>query len=113
MMGCEERRQRILEAISDRRFETVANLAQEFGVSIRTIKYDIEALSCSAPIYTVQGNGGGIRVADGWYVGRRYLHDDQEALLRKLFNGLQPEDQKTMAAILTAFAKPSVKENNH
>lgn len=61
-----ERRQAILEALSDRRRETVANLASEFDVSNATIRRDIEVLSCSAPIFTVQGNGGGIHVADGY-----------------------------------------------
>ena len=58
----------------------------------------------------MQGNGGGIRVADGWYIGRRYLHRDQEDLLRRLMAGLQPEDEKTMQNILSAFAMPKVKE---
>lgn len=110
MQSANERRQRILEALSDRRYETIKNLAYEFGVSVRTIKYDIEILSCSAPIFTVQGNGGGIRVADGWYIGRRYLHKEQEELLRKLLTGLQPEEQKTVQSILDSFAIPKVKE---
>lgn len=110
MRSAMERRQMILEAMSDRRFETMDNLAAEFKVSYRTIRYDIEILSCSYPLYTVQGGSGGIRVADGWYLGRRYLHDDQEALLRNLLDGLQPEQQKTMQDILKAFAKPMVKE---
>lgn len=50
---------------------------------------------------------------DGWYVSRRYLNDDQEALLRSLMPGLQPEQQETMQRILAAFAKPSVKEQKH
>jgi len=110
MRSANERRQLIMEALSDRRFATVDNLATEFGVSKRTIKYDIEILGCSVPIYTVQGNGGGIRVADGWYVGRRYLHRDQEELLRSLMDGLQPEQRKTMQSILTAFAMPKKQE---
>ena len=110
MANANERRQLILEALSERRQETVQNLAAEFGVSVRTIKYDIEILTSSAPIYTVQGNGGGIRVADGWYISRRYLHDDQEALLRELLPGLQPEQRETMESILASFAKPKVKE---
>ena len=109
MRSALERRQEILEALSDRRFETVQNLATEFDVSVRTIKYDLEYLACSAPIYTVQGNGGGVRVADGWYVGRRYLHNDQEALLRELMDGLQPDQQRIMQSILSSFAKPKVK----
>lgn len=106
MQSALERRQAILELLSDRRKETVANLMREFGVSRCTILTDIEVLSLSAPIYTVQGNGGGIRVADGYYVGRRYLHSDQEELLRRLMPGLQPEDQKTMQRILSSFGMP-------
>ena len=111
MISVTERRQRILEYLSDYRHATYSELANEFGVSKNTIVTDIVELSCSAPIFTTAGRyGGGIRVADGWYVGRRYLRDDQEQLLRELMDGLQPEDQKTMQAILTAFAKPKVKE---
>ena len=109
MQSALDRRQMILEALSDRRQETVENLAAEFGVSKRTIRYDIEILGCSAPIYTVQGGGGGIRVADGWYIGRQYMHDDQAELLRRLKDGLQPDDQKLLQGILDAFAKPKIK----
>ena len=108
MQSALDRRQAMLELLSDRRQETVANLMSEFGVSRCTILGDIETLSCSAPIFTVQGNGGGVRVADGYYYGRRYLHSDQEALLRKLMPGLQPDEQKTMQSILTSFGMPKV-----
>ena len=99
MQSALDRRQMILEALSDRRQENIESLATEFGVSKRTIRYDIEILCCSAPIYTVQGGGGGIRVADGWYVGRRYLRSEQEQLLRELMDGLQPDQQKTMQSM--------------
>ena len=108
MQSALDRRQAMLELLSDRRQETVANLMSEFGVSRCTVLRDIETLSCSAPIFTVQGNGGGVRVADGYYYGRRYLHSDQEALLRKLMPGLQPDEQKTMQSILTSFGMPKV-----
>jgi predicted DNA-binding transcriptional regulator YafY len=113
MQSAIDRRQQVLEAISDRRQEQIENLATEFGVSRRTIERDILVLSCSYPIITVQGGAGGVRAADGWYLSRRYLHDDQEALLRSLLPGLQPEQAKTMEAILTAFAKPKTKENKN
>ena len=112
-MSAIERRQMILEYLSDYRQATYRELAECFGVSKNTIVTDIEELTCSAPIFTVAGKYGGIRVADGWYIGRRYLHEDQEALLRKLLPGLQPEDQKTMERILMSFAKPiTLKEAN-
>ena len=44
MRSANERRQLILEALSDRRFETRESLASEFGVSTRTIERDIEWL---------------------------------------------------------------------
>ncbi len=108
MQDARSRQQAMLELLSDRRRETIANLMAEFGVSRCTVLRDIEALSYSVPIFTVQGNGGGVRVADGYYYGRRYLHSDQEALLRKLLPGLQPEDQKTMQRILNTFGMPRV-----
>ena len=110
MQSALDRRQAILEALSDRRQSTLDALAAEFGVSKRTIRYDIDILSCSAPIFTMQGGGGGIRVADGWYVSRRYLRDDQEDLLRALMDGLQPDNQLLMQSILMAFARTKGKE---
>jgi len=106
-----ERRQEILEYLSDNRQSTYRELATRFGVSKNTIVTDIAELTRSAPIDTVGGNGGGIRVADGWYLSRRYLHTEQEALLRELMTGLQPDQQDIMQSILTAFAKPKIKED--
>ena len=110
MQSAVERRQQLLETISDRRHETIEHLAAEFNVSRRTIERDITVLSCSYPIVTENWRGGGVRAMDGWYVSRRYLHDDQEALLRSLLPGLQQDQQKLMESILSAFAKPSMKE---
>lgn len=42
MQSAIERRQQVLEAISDRRTERIENLASEFGVSRRTIERDIQ-----------------------------------------------------------------------
>ena len=111
MQSALDRRQAMLELLSDRRQETVANLMSEFGVSRCTVLRDIETLSCSAPIFTVQGNGGGVRVADGYYYGRRYLYADQEEFLRGLMDGLQPDDQKKMQGILDRFGKPTVPQD--
>ena len=113
MQSAVERRQRVIETISDRRTVRIDELAAEFGVTRRTIERDILALSCSYPIVTENWRGGGVRAMDGWYLSRRYLHDDQEALLRSLLPGLQPEQQETMQSILAAFAKPSIKEIKH
>lgn len=106
MQSALDRRQAMLELLSDRRQETVANLMAEFGVSRCTVLRDIDALSCSAPIYTVQGNGGGVRVVDGYYYGRRYLTRKQASTLRKIAPGLQPEQRKEVLDILSRFEMP-------
>ena len=113
MQSATERRQMILEYISDMRKVTIQNIVDEFDISRATAKRDIELLSCSYPIVTENWRGGGIRAMDGWYLSNRYLHDDQEALLRKLLDGLQPDEQQTMQSILTAFAKPRTKEQRN
>ena len=110
MQSATERRQDVLYYISDRRRVTYQEIADEFGVSFNTARRDVELLACSYPIDVVNGKGGGVRAMDGWYASKRYLTDEQDALLRKLAAGLQPEDQKTMESILAAFAKPQAKE---
>lgn len=112
MQNTSERRQLILEYISDHRQVTISEIMNEFGICDKTARNDVQILSCSHPIFTENWRGGGVRAMDGWYLSRRYLHDDQEALLRSLLPGLQPEQQETMKSILTAFAKPS-KETKH
>lgn len=100
-----ERREAILNVLCKRRQDTVENLAHEFGVSVRTIKYDIEELTLAHPIETVRGRyGGGVRVADGYYVGRKYLKPNQQELLKKLSEQLSGNDLEVMNSILRDFA---------
>ena len=109
-MDANTRRQMILQRLSVRRREKVSNLASEFDVSVRTIKYDIEHLMCSVPIFTTKGNGGCIRVADGWYYSYTYLTEQQEALLQKLSDSadLSINDVMILQSILDTFSKPKV-----
>ena len=107
MRATNERRQAMIEFISVNRKTSLHELMTVFGISQKTVQRDLEILSCSYPVYTVQGKGGGIRVADGWYLSRSYLSDTQEAFLRDLMSGLQPQDRETMNAILAKFAKPN------
>ena len=95
-----ERRRALLETLCKRRFDTRENLAFEFGVSKRTIEYDVTVLSINYPVYTVQGNGGGIRVMDGFDLDKPRLTEKQTAFLVKLLPALSAEDKKAMAEIL-------------
>lgn len=105
VLKANERRQKILEILCVRRQETMENLAQEFNVTIRTIRNDIEELTLAHPIETVRGRyGGGVRVADGYYLGRKYLKPNQQELLKRLSENLTGEDLATMNSILSEFA---------
>jgi predicted DNA-binding transcriptional regulator YafY len=94
-----------LDLLCQRRRETTSNLAEELGVSERTIRRDVEMLTLRYPIETVCGRyGGGVRMADWYKQDRRRLTPRQTALLRRLAAGLQGEDLEDMKQILTQFA---------
>ncbi|MFI3165309.1 MAG: HTH domain-containing protein [Bacillota bacterium] len=105
-MSANERREKILNDICVRRNESIANLMHEYGVSRSTIIRDIQSLSVSHPIYTIQGNGGGIYVADGYRLCKQYLKSDQQNLLEELLPSLNDEQAVVMASILKTFAFP-------
>lgn len=102
-MTAAERRQAILEVLSLRRHETRENLANEFGVSKRTIEYDVLNLMLTYPVYTVQGNGGGIYVTDNFRLDRPRMNDKQTALLQKVLLTLSGEDKETMQNIINIY----------
>ncbi len=102
-MTASERRQAILEVLSVRRYETRYNLAFEFSVNEKTIRRDIEILSLDYPIYTTQGQGGGIHVADNFKLGKSYLKDEQKELLEKILPTLDGKDAEVMRSILDTF----------
>lgn len=102
-MTANERRNAILEVLCLRKFETVENLAFEFGVTGRTIRNDILMLSLEYPIYTAKGNGGGIRVDEKYKFGKSYLKDEQQELLERLLTGLNGKDAEVMKSILKTF----------
>lgn len=100
-----ERRAAILEALCIRRQDTIANLAKEFGVNEKTIRRDIEELSCSYPIETVRGRyGGGVKVMDWYHQNRKTLSPEQAALLKKLAPRLKGHDLEVMNSIISQFA---------
>lgn len=102
-MTANERRNAILEVLCQRRFDTVENLAFEFGVSGRTIRNDVLILSCEYPIYTAKGNGGGIRVDEKFRLGKPYLKGDQQELLQRLLPNLDGKDAEVIKSILNTF----------
>ena len=108
MIKTTERRMTILHILSERRKETIENLAFELEVCRNTIQRDIEILSLSFPIYTSQGVGGGIYVVDGFRFGMKYLTGIQYELLERLLEVLEGRDKETLHSIIKTFKKPEI-----
>ena len=102
-MTANSRRRQILDKFCARRYDTRENLATEFNVTMRTIERDILTLSLEYPIYTVQGNGGGIYVEEWYRQDGKYLTDEQSALLEELLPVLSQEKAAVMKSILEKF----------
>jgi predicted DNA-binding transcriptional regulator YafY len=61
--------------LKSRDFATGADLAEELGVSMRTLRRDLGVLrERGVPLEADRGRGGGIRVAGGWSSGRVHLN---------------------------------------
>lgn len=104
-MSPNERRQRLIEVLCQRRQDTMANLAEEFGVNERTIRRDIEVLTLSYPIDTICGRyDGGVKVADWYHLNRKALSPEQAELLKRLAPTLAGADLATMNSIISQFA---------
>ena len=85
-MGAAERRLEILKYLCRYRKATMPELAEKFGVSIRTIQRDILEIEVifHVPLDIRCGkHGGGIYVIGNYSFERTYMHSDELSLLSK------------------------------
>lgn len=69
----------ITNLLIDKKTVTAAELAEEFGVSVRTIYRDMDVLSsCGIPVYTEKGRNGGISVMDCYTLSKTLLTDEEQ-----------------------------------
>ena len=117
-MGTAERRYEIMKILCRRRYETIRNLASEFGVSMRTIQRDIETLSRTEPIYTQFGKyGGGVYVVEGYSMDRMYMKNSELDVLQKLYiaadkykNLLTTDEKNLLKSLISQYSKPTIKQ---
>jgi len=104
-MNSLQRQSGILNILLRERHVTAASLASKFGVTERTIRNDITALSCEYPIQTLRGRyGGGIKLANWYLPYTRGLSSKQKELLKRLRMTLEGEDLSVLNSILAQFA---------
>ena len=104
-LSVSERRTKILEYLALKRKSTRIELSLKFNVSICTIARDIIYLSSVAPIYTKQGNQGGVYILPEYRSYKNYLTDAEEACLYNLMKKASNEECRILCGIITKFAK--------
>lgn len=118
-MGTAERRHEIMRLLYRRRYETVSNLAEEFGVSKRTILRDINVLSDTEPIYTQCGkHGGGVYIIEDYRMERMYMTEEELAVLHKLSYQMEKqlvcelseEEKRIFHLMISQYTKPKNKK---
>lgn len=118
-MGTAERRAEMMRILCRRRHETISNLAEEFGVSTRTILRDVEALSITEPIYTKCGRyDGGIYITENYVMNRMYMTESELSVLHKLAAcaqdktvcNLSSKEFDVLGRIISEYTKPNIKK---
>lgn len=102
-MNTVHRRTEIINILIIRRHATANELAQEFGVSIRTIQYDIQALTPVYPIYTKQGENGGIFIREDYKPYANSLTPMEVAALHELYDWTEGIHKKVLFQVLRKY----------
>lgn len=119
-MDAASRRFEIMRLLCRRRHETVENIAAEFGVSLRTVRRDIEVLSFTEPIYTKAGRHGGVYVMDGYSIEKMYFKNSESEVMKKVLKNaekqtecaLSLDEMRVLKQIIDDYTKPPIKPCN-
>lgn len=104
---------KIIYILLDKKSITSKELAQQFGVSVRTIYRDVDILSSvGIPIYTEQGKGGGICLLPDFVLNKSILSEDEQqeilSALQGLANVRTAETEQVLQRLSTFFNKEAV-----
>ena len=102
-MGSVDRRMEIISILIARRQTTAKELAEEFGVTVRTIHNDIQALSPGYPIYTKQGGDGGIFIGEYYNPYINSLSIKELEVLCELHEMTEGLQKKILSQILRKY----------
>ena len=86
-------------------YNTKYNAFFYFKGNLATINRDIFTLSGIAPIYTKQGNGGGIYILPEYRSYKNYLTDAEEDFLYTLMPLVSNEEKRILCSIIIKFTE--------
>ena len=102
-MNTNNRRIEILNILVVRRRTTAKELAEEFGVTDRTIRNDIQALSLGFPVYTQQGGDGGIFIKEDYKPYINTLSSEELKILREVYGQAEKAQKKILLQIIHKY----------
>ncbi len=102
-MTATERREEIMKILVARRSENMTVLAEELGVTTRTIRTDILKLSAEYPLETTRGNGGGVSVPKDYHPYKNKLSNEQASVLEQLMAGADEHQAEVLRQVLAEF----------
>ena len=111
-MGTAERRLEILKYLCKVRRTTMPQLAEMFGVSIRTIQRDILEIEATfhVPLDVRCGKyDGGVFVVGNYSFDRAYMHDEELELLSKIHGMVKHKLTKKENSLLSRIIKTYTK----
>lgn len=109
-MTANERRAEIMRILTVRRRETMRCLADELGVTDRTIRNDINILTSEFPVDTIRGSGGGVKVADWYHPHKHILTAEEQTVLMQLLSKSDLYQQGVVTGIITTLGSPAARE---
>ena len=106
IMKTNERRNDLERLLRSRMKYTIAELAERYKVSPRTIANDLNEIELELPLKRIRGGGGGVRaeLLPGSF--KHILTRDQEATLQELMEVANEQQKKHLGEILTLFGSP-------
>ena len=111
-MGTAERRLEILKYLCKFRKATMPQLAEMFGVSVRTIQRDILEIEATfrVPLDVRCGKyDGGVYVIGDYRFDRAYMHEDELRLLAKIQNLVKSQLSDNENSLLSQIIKTYTK----
>jgi len=113
-MGTAERRLEILQYLCRCRKATMSQLAERFGVSVRTVQRDIFEIGATfhVPLDVRRGKyDGGVYVLGDYSFDRAYMHEDELHLLEKVRelvkNCLSDRENAILSRMIRTYSRPA------
>lgn len=109
-MTANERRAEIMRLLVARRAISMSALANELGVSRRTICTDIETLTLDYPLESTMGRNGGVRLPNWYHPHRNILSAEQQTVLSQLMDSATEQQREVLRQMLVEYGSPKARQ---